>query len=272
MSQLPRFSRARQLTASVWSGKAPDDHGSLVAARLRKLAETGSTGTLPFSGAGDGAIHFRDGDVVLARSTRTPSPDGTNGTGGAGAAGTPFTRLTAALAVAEPTIDATVELLSSEARFAKFRSAKAAVSAASPGIGVEDLLTEVARRQRILQQLAPVVTADTVVARNPHLNAPDIGVLAPQWALLIRIRDGSTPRALAWELNRSVFGTTLEIYRLLALRLLSATSPRPRPGGQEPRFGLVTMSYVRAVVAGNGSVTAGPAYSEPAYSEVATDV
>jgi len=67
MSQLPRFSRARQLTASVWSGKAADDFGSLVAARLRKLAAAGSTGTLPFSGAGDGAIHFRDGAVVLAR-------------------------------------------------------------------------------------------------------------------------------------------------------------------------------------------------------------
>jgi hypothetical protein len=252
MSQLPRFSRARQLTASVWSGKATDDYGSLVAARLRKLAAAGGTGMLPFSGAGDGAIYFRDGSVVLARSTRTPAPASPGstpaGAGGPGADGTPFTRLTATLAVAEPTIDATVELLASESRVAKFRSAKTPVSAAGPGIDVEDLLTEVARRQRILHQLAPVVTADTVVARNPYLNSPDIGVLAPQWALLIRVRDGSTPRALAWELSRSVFGTTLEVYRLLALRLLSSAGHRPQPGGQEPRYGPATMSFVRAVL------------------------
>jgi hypothetical protein len=252
MSQLPRFSRARQLTASVWSGKGTDDYGSLVAARLRKLAAAGGTGMLPFSGAGDGAIYFRDGSVVLARSTRTPAPASPGsiaaGAGGPGADGTPFTRLTATLAVAEPTIDATVELLASESRVAKFRSAKTPVSAAGPGIDVEDLLTEVARRQRILHQLAPVITADTVVARNPHLNSPDIGVLAPQWALLIRVRDGSTPRALAWELSRSVFGTTLEVYRLLALRLLSSAGHRPQQGGQEPRYGPATMSFVRAVL------------------------
>ena len=254
MSQLPRFSRARQLTASVWSGKAADDYGSLVAARLRKLAASGSTGTLPFSGAGDGAIYFRDGTVVLAKSTRTPNPSASPGTRGAdgaalaqGAEETPFTRLTAALAAAEPTVDATVELVSSESRFTKFRSAKTPLSGTGPGIDVDDLLTEVARRQRILHQLAPVVTADTVVARNPHLSAPDVSVLAPQWALLIRVRDGSTPRSLAWELGRSVFGTTLEVYRLLALRLLSSAGHRAHHNGQEPRYGPSTMSFVRAV-------------------------
>jgi hypothetical protein len=259
MSQLSRFSRARQLTASVWSGKAPDDYDSLVAARLRKLAAADSTGMLPFSGAGDGAIYFRDGTVVLARSTRTPGPSVSAATAPASpfspaagtapedAGGTPFTRLAEALAAAEPIVDATVELLSIESRFAKFRSAKSPVSAAVPGIDVEDLLTEVARRQRILHQLAPVVTADTVVARNPFLSTPDIGVLAPQWALLIRVRDGSTPRALAWELGRSVFGTTLEVYRLLALRLLTSAEHRAHRNGQEPRYGPATMSFVRAV-------------------------
>jgi hypothetical protein len=271
MSQLSRFSRARQLTASVWSGKATDDYESLVAARLRKLAAADSTGMLPFSGAGDGAIYFRDGTVVLARSTRTPGPSVSasnlpaaafspapsttpDGVDGADAGGTPFTRLVAALAVAEPTIDATVDLLSSESRFAKFRSAKTPVNAAIPGIGLEDLLTEVARRQRILHQLAPVVTADTVVARNPFLSTPDIGVLAPQWALLVRVRDGSTPRALAWELGRSVFGTTLEVYRLLALRLLSSADHRAHRNGQEPRYGPATMSFVRAVSSEEGGI------------------
>ena len=274
MSQLSRFSRARQLTASVWSGKATDDYESLAAARLRKLAAADSTGMLPFSGAGDGAIYFRDGMVVLARSTRTPGPSVSastvsaaafspapsttpDGVDGADAGGTPFTRLAAALAVAEPTIDATVDLLSSESRLAKFRSAKTPVNAAVSGIGLEDLLTEVARRRRILHQLAPVVTADTVVARNPFLSTPDIGVLAPQWALLVRVRDGSTPRALAWELGRSVFGTTLEVYRLLALRLLSSADHRAHRNGQEPRYGPATMSFVRAVSPEGGIVVAG---------------
>jgi hypothetical protein len=277
MSQPSRFSRARQLTALVWSGKSTDGYESLVAARLRKLAAADSTGMLPFSGAGDGAIYFRDGTVVLARSTRTPgpsvsastvsaaafspapstTPDGVDGVDGADAGGTPFTRLAAALAVAEPTIDATVDLLSSESRFAKFRSAKTPVHAAVPGIGLEDMLTEVARRRRILHQLAPVVTADTVVARNPFLSTPDIGVLAPQWALLVRVRDGSTPRALAWELGRSVFGTTLEVYRLLALRLLSSADHRVHRNGQEPRYGPATMSFVRAVSPEEGIVVAG---------------
>ena len=242
MSQLPKFSLARQLTASVWPGKAADDYDSLLAARFRKLAVAGSTGVLPFSGAGDGAVYFRDGEIIFARSTRTPGPpDGT-------AAGeTPYTRLAGALAMAEPTIDATAELLISESRFTKFRSARTPVSDTAPGLGVEGLLAEVARRRRILAQLAPVVTADSTVARIPQLRTPDIRVSTLQWALLIRVRDGSTPRSLAWELGRSVFGTTLEIYRLLALRLVSSAGQRGHRNGRDPEFGPATMSFVRAV-------------------------
>ena len=242
MSQLPKFSLARQLTASVWPGKAADDYDSLLAARFHKLADAGSTGLLPFSGAGDGAIYFRDGEVIFARSTRTPGPpDGTAG------GETPYTRLAAALAMAEPTVDATTELVISESRFTKFRSARNPVSDSAPALGVEGLLAEVARRRRILGQLAPVVTADSTIARVAQLRSPDIRVSPLQWALLIRVRDGSTPRSLAWELGRSVFGTTLEIYRLLALRLLSSAGPRAHRNGREPEYGPTTMSFVRAV-------------------------
>jgi hypothetical protein len=277
MSQLPKFSLARQLTASVWPGKATDDYDGLVAARFQKLAAAGSTGMLPFSGAGDGAVYFRDGDVVFARSTRTPAPP-------EGVAGGPtaYTRLAAALAVAEPTVDATAELLISESRFAKFRSGRAPVSDTTPGLAVENLLAEVARRRRILGQLAPVVTADSTVARISHLHTPDIRVSALQWALLIRVRDGSTPRSLAWELGRSVFGTTLEIYRLLALRLLSAGGQRPHrngrdpgydrdldygrdPGrGRDPDYGPATMSFVRAVSTDKRAVSPEKGSSMPA--------
>jgi hypothetical protein len=99
------------------------------------------------------------------------------------------------------------------------------------------------RRQRVLGQLSAVLTADTALARNPHIRPDAIRVSALQWALLIRVRHGSTPRDLAWDLSRSVFGTTLEAYRLLARQLLSVTGPRP--DGPEP--GLAAMSFVRAV-------------------------
>src|SRR5579875_1152601 len=206
MSQIPRFTRARQLTASVWPGRVVDGYGNLIAARLRKLAAARSTGALPFTGHTDGAIYFRDGSVVFAESRRTPGPvvpaglipappakardAAANGTG-PGPAG----RLTALLAVTEPTVDAALELLSSESRYAKFRTSKA--PAVSPGCGIplEGLLAEVVRRQQVLRQLAEFVTADTAVVRNPCMDTRGVRVSALQWALLIRVRDGSTPRA-----------------------------------------------------------------------------
>jgi hypothetical protein len=88
-----------------------------------------------------------------------------------------------------------------------------------------------------------VLSADTALARNPHIRPDTIRVSAVQLALLIRVRHGSTLRDLAWDLSRSVFGTTIEAYRLLARQLLSVADPRP--DGPEP--GLAVMSFVRAV-------------------------
>lgn len=237
MSQAQRLTRARQLTASVLLGK--DGYASPGAARLRKLAAARSTGMLPFTGAGDGAIYVRGGRVVRAQSSRTPGPVP------ATELATPADRLAAALALAEPTVDAAADLLADDWRPARFRSS--AVPATAPpvrladGIAVDALLAEVARRQQITVQLAGVLTPDTTVVRNPHLGAAEVRVSALQWALLIRVRRGSTPRDLAWALRRSVFGTTIEVYRLLALRLL--TVPRPAVGdGPRP----VTLSFIRA--------------------------
>ena len=205
-----------------------DGYGNLIAGRLRKLAAAGSTGTLPFSGHCGGAIHFHDGQVVYAESTRTP---GTRVVAAAGvplpggpplAALPPLTRLAAILAVTEPAVDAALELMSAESRYGRFRPARVPAADPACGIPVDSLLAEVTRRQRLLRQLATVVTADTAVARNPELNSPGVQVSARQWAVLIRVRPGITPRALAWELRRSVFSTTAEVYRLLVLRLLSA--------------------------------------------------
>lgn len=249
MSQTPRFTRARQLTASVLPGRRADGYPGAVSARMQKLAAARSTGMLPFSGRCDGAIYFRDGKVVYAESGRTPGPAALAEAAPAGLS--PLGQLTARLAVAEPSVDAALELLSSESRCAKFRADRLPHSDLAPSIGVDDLLAEVARRQRFLKQLSAVLTSDTAVARNPHIRSEAVRVSALQWALLIRVRHGSTPRDLAWELTRSVFGTTAEVYRLLALRLLyvaghPARARGPLPG-DAPDQDLPVMSFVRAV-------------------------
>ena len=54
-------------------------------------------------------------------------------------------------------------------------------------ISLDALLAEVARRQRVLGQLSVVLSADTALARNPHIRPDTIRVSAVQWALLIRV-------------------------------------------------------------------------------------
>ena len=238
MSQTPRLRRARQLTASVLPTRAADGYPNLVAGRLSKIAAADSTGMLPFSGGSDGAIYFRNGDVVYAESERTPGPAGdafparTDGL-------TPLGRITAIRAVTEPVIDAVLDLFTTQARYAKFRPSKLPAAGLAPGIDTEALLAEISRRRRLLKQLSAVLTPDTAVTRNPHLRSESIRVSAWQWALLIRVRHGCTPRDLAWDLGRSVFATTTDVYRLLVLRLLSAA-------GEVPERGLAATSFVRA--------------------------
>ena len=254
MSQTPRLKRARQLTASVLPGRGTDGYETLVTGRLRKIAAAGSTGMLPFPG--EGAIYFRDGKVSYAESARTPGPVRAGGDPRAEAR-TPFGTIVAFLAVAEPTLDAALELLSSAARYTRFRPAKVPAAGPESDISLEAMLAEVGRRQRLLEQLSATLTPDTAVARNPRLRSESIRVSARQWALLIRIRHGSTPRDLAWEMKRSVFGTTIEVYRLLALRLLSVAGDqhdaRVSAPGEVPGPGLAAMSFVRAVSVKKGS-------------------
>jgi len=107
------------------------------------------------------------------------------------------------------------------------------------GIGVETLLAEIGRRQRLMKPISAVLTPDTVISRNPHLRSDSVRISAGQWALLIRVTHGSTPRNLARGLGRSVFCTVTDVYRLLVLRLLLAA-------GQVPEHSLAVMSFVRA--------------------------
>jgi hypothetical protein len=173
-------------------------------------------------------------------------------------------RLVGMLALTEPTFDAITELLSSESRYAKFRPSDYPPGASMSPLPIEQVLTEVERRRQVLRQLAPVVTADSPVARHAPGDLPSVQVSAAQWALLVRTGDGSTPRTLAMALGRSVFGTTIEVYRLLALGMLavkgqpqtitSGQSPTPAPAPAPDQRPAQTMSFMRALSdAGGGS-------------------
>lgn len=303
MSQVQkRTRRVREFAGSVWPGMAAGGYANLIAARLRKLASAGSTGMLPVSGPGNGAIYFRDGLVTYAESSRTPTPArraarlaalGLAATGSEVPAGcmpvgtvpvetvpvetvpvetvpvetVPIStelaimpslgKLADVLALAEPTIDAVTELLSNESRYAKFRQWDAPPAARACAMPVGQLLAEVSRRHHVLRQLAVVITADTRIIRAGALGTPRLQVSPPQWALVVRTGTGSTPRALALELGRSVFSTTIEVYRLLFLGLLAVPGqPSPADGGlftgTVPQPGEI-MSFIHAVSDERGS-------------------
>lgn len=241
---------AGRLAASVRPGRAADGYGNLIAARLRRLAGTGRTGMLPFTGHTEGALYFSNGAVVFAESAGTPGRVGSAQPAGA--------TTEAALAAAEPIADAALDLVQSRSSPSRFRSAKVPAAGLTDGFPVESLLAEVARRQNVLEQLAAIVRADTTVVRNPRLISPSVQVSAFQWALLVRVADGSTARALARELRHSVFGMTLDVYRLMVLRLLSAVDYPARPGMRPlrelPERGVLPVSFIRAISTQNGGV------------------
>jgi hypothetical protein len=245
---------AGRLAASVRPGRAADGYGNLVAARLRRLAGTGRTGLLPFTGHTEGALYFSNGVVVLAESAGTPGRAGPGQPAGAAAG----VAAGAALTAAEPIADAVLDLVQSKSSPSRFRSGRVPAAGLTDGFPVESLLAEVARRQNVLEQVAPIVRADTTVVRHPWLTAPSVQVSAFQWAMLVRVADGSTARALAWELRHSVFGMTMAVYRLTVLRLLSAVDyparPDTRPARELPERGVLPMSFIRAVSTQNGGV------------------
>lgn len=274
MSQISRRTRVRQLADSVWPGRTVNGYANLIAARLRKLADEGSTGMLPVSGHGDGAVFFRDGQVVYAESSRTspaprraglaalglapgeaPGSCGGEHTGGAGLA---VVRSVGWLAgLLEPTeliLDALTELLSTESRYAKFRHTEDLPAGQGRPISVEALLEEVQRRHEVLRQLAAAVTPDTAIAREPAIDRPSAQVSPTQWALLMRAIDGTTPRRVAMELGLTVFGTTIEVYRLVELGLLVVPGrPSALADGPNAPRPAIAMSFIRAVSGGRGS-------------------
>ncbi|WP_106399779.1 DUF4388 domain-containing protein [Actinocorallia populi] len=201
--------------------------------RLGRLADSGQTGALRVPGDFGGTIYLDEGRIVYAESRRTPAPD--RGLVRPGAPGWGY-------AVREATVDAALELLSGRPRPAlrqPFRETEKPDVGEVSGMSYGDLLTEVERRQGVLSQLADHVTADTTVTRNAPLDVPRVQVSELQWALLVRVGDKATPRELAWEIGHSVFSTTVEVFRLLVLRLLASAS------GTVPQRD--TLSFLRAV-------------------------
>jgi hypothetical protein len=271
MSQVSRRARVRQLADSVWPGRTVNGYANLIAARLRKLADEESTGMLPVSGRGEGAIFFRGGQVIYAESSRTPLP-GPRATGldvlgllqaeapaayGEGPAGTvavrPASRVGGALELTELVIDALTELLSSESRYAKFRPADVLPIGHGRPIAVETLLAEVQRRHEVLRQLAPVITPDTAVGCEPSLGPPAAQVSPVQWALLGRAVEVTTPRLVGMQLGRSIFGTTIEAYRLVELGLLVVPGRQALLADGQAPGRPAAMSFIRAVSGGKGS-------------------
>jgi hypothetical protein len=269
MSQNSRRTRVRQLAESVWPGRTVNGYANLIAARLRKLADEESTGMLPVAGRGDGAVFFRGGQVVYAESTRTSLPSlrtsglaalGLTRRGASPDEGHPgdvglvavrsVSGLTGMLELTELIIDALAELLSTESRYAKFRPAEVLPVGQGRPMPVEALLAEVQRRHEVLRQLAAILAPDTAVAPHPSLDPPAAQVSPAQWSLLARAGDGTTPRGLAMQLGRSVFGTTIEVYRLLELGLLVVPGRPPAPADGRPGTGI---SFIRAVSGGRGS-------------------
>ncbi|TQM76178.1 DUF4388 domain-containing protein [Thermopolyspora flexuosa] len=261
--------------------------------RLTRLAEAGRTGVLRVSGDDGGAIHLRDGAIVYAECRRTPDPGRwfahlagpvpdafptappgalpgpEPGPDPVAAPGTDTPGLDRdlawAYAVREATLDAALELLSARPRYAlrqRFRDSEPPVTHGMAGWPLAELLTEVERRRHLMRQMAtsPVpLTADTPLVRVPDLAAPRMQVSALQWALLIRVDGTATPRTLAWEIGNSVFATTLEVFRLIALRFLTVAQPAAsrnppppgapaRPEGEAvPGGGRPVVSFLRAV-------------------------
>ncbi len=219
-----------------------------VASRLGKLAETGRTGALCLTGESGGVIYLREGAVVAAESRRTP---GLAARIGQAAMATghrtvgPFERSWIAT---EATIDAAMELMSAKPRHLRFRGPEEEPVPAGTGMPVPKLMTEVSRRHEILQQLAAELSPDTQVARNLRLQSRAVRVSDGQWAILLQLGRPASPRGLALELGQSVFGTTMEVYRMTVMGLLSPADAPDRPAGADRRPAL---SFIRAT-AGSG--------------------
>jgi Domain of unknown function (DUF4388) len=210
-------------------------YNKYMATRLSKLGSAYSTGVLPITGSATGAVYFNNGRITGAESSLTPNLAAGHSHG-----------LAHLIKISEATMDAALALLSSRSAGSRFRAGMQPPAGATLSITVEDLLAEVSRRRGLLSQMRGF-TGDTAVTRNYDLSLHRVQVSAQEWALIIRVRPGTTPRELAWALGRSVFATTADVYRLANLGLVTiADQGVPARGPGEPGPG--PLSFIRALI------------------------
>jgi hypothetical protein len=222
-----------------------DPSKSPVALRLGTLAEAGRTGALDLSGESGGVIYVSAGDIVAADSHRTPSLAARTRKEEAGS-------LEWTWLATETTIDAAMDLMSVRPHHVQFTEPGEDAGPgipAIPGLPLAALLAEVTRRHRLLEQIAGLLTPDMAVARNPRLRSRAVRVGDSQWAILLQLGQPVTPRELALELGQSVFGTTIEVYRMVVMDLVSVTSAPAGPAEPDGDVSRIwpALSFVRAV-------------------------
>ena len=115
------------------------------------------------------------------------------------------------------------------------------------GMPLTALMAEVTRRHNLLEQIADVLTPDSAVARNLRLRSRAVHVSDGQWAILLQLGQPVTPRALALGLGQSVFGTTIEIYRMVIMDLVSVVdaSARAADPARAASRGRSALSFIR---------------------------
>ena len=216
--------------------------------RLGKLADSGQTGVFHLSGESGGSIYLSEGSVVYADSTRTPGLTARLEKAAVARQAT-VSQLERNWIVREATADAALELLSGKPRHPRFRASGEINLSAAEGMTVTLLVTEVSRRHNVLRQLSAVLTPDTAVARNPRLRSQAIRVSDTQWAIAMRLNNPATPRSLALEMGQSVFGTTITVFRMVTMGLLSAVGAPDGSAdtGIEPDRSRHAISFIRAL-------------------------
>jgi hypothetical protein len=234
-----------EMTELIETGTAMIPNRSPVAIRLGKLAEAGRTGSLHLSGDSGGVIYVSEGAIVAADSRRTPSLADRIGTEKTGSFGRRWL-------ATEAIIDAAMELMSARPRHVRFREPEEEAGPdlpGGPGMPLTALMAEVTRRHNLLEQIAAVLTPDTAVARNLRLRTRAVHVSDGQWAILLQLGQPVTPRALALGLGQSVFGMTIEVYRMVVMDLMSVVDAAARPAdlAGEASRGRSTLSFIRAL-------------------------
>ncbi|HET9081949.1 MAG TPA: hypothetical protein VFO01_15740 [Trebonia sp.] len=220
-------------------GRAP------VTSQLSRLALAGRTGVLRIPGNHTGTIRLYQGMVTHVESSGTPGLDSRlarwSTTPDAGTPGA----LTRAWVLREAICDAALAMLTGAPRSGRFTAGDTPGPDGDAAMTVAEMLTEVNRRLEVIRQLPAAAPADTVVVRNPRLSARGVHVSASQWALLVRMNEATTPRQLAIGCGTSVFTTTLQVFRLITMDLVT-TAGGPPPDQRTVSFIRATASWAAA--------------------------